>query len=35
MQAPAPVDQARLRELHLKLDLPKPKVAAEAPKAAT
>ncbi|TWA74604.1 aspartyl-tRNA synthetase [Azospirillum brasilense] len=35
MQAPAPVDQARLRELHLKLDLPKPKVAAETPKAAT
>jgi aspartyl-tRNA synthetase len=28
MQAPAPVDTARLRELHLKLDLPKPKVAA-------
>ncbi|WP_431859690.1 aspartate--tRNA ligase [Azospirillum sp.] len=28
MQAPAEVDQARLRELHLKLDLPKPKVAA-------
>jgi aspartyl-tRNA synthetase len=28
MQAPAQVDQARLRELHLKLDLPKPKVAA-------
>ena len=28
MQAPAPVDQARLKELHLKLDLPKPKVAA-------
>jgi aspartyl-tRNA synthetase len=28
MQAPAVVDQARLRELHLKLDLPKPKVAA-------
>ncbi|HYG89921.1 MAG TPA: aspartate--tRNA ligase [Azospirillum sp.] len=28
MQAPAMVDQARLRELHLKLDLPKPKVAA-------
>ena len=27
MQAPAPVDTARLRELHLKLDLPKPKVA--------
>ena len=33
MQAPAPVDQTRLRELHLKLDLPKPKVAAETPKA--
>ncbi|HEY0836459.1 MAG TPA: aspartate--tRNA ligase [Azospirillum sp.] len=28
MQAPAQVDQARLKELHLKLDLPKPKVAA-------
>jgi aspartyl-tRNA synthetase len=28
MQAPAPVDTARLKELHLKLDLPKPKVAA-------
>ncbi|PWC53235.1 aspartate--tRNA ligase [Azospirillum sp. TSO22-1] len=28
MQAPAQVDQTRLRELHLKLDLPKPKVAA-------
>ncbi len=28
MQAPAQVDQARLRELHLKLDLSKPKVAA-------
>jgi aspartyl-tRNA synthetase len=28
MQAPAQVDQSRLKELHLKLDLPKPKVAA-------
>jgi len=28
MQAPAPVPVERLRELHIKLDLPKPKVAA-------
>ncbi|MCW2247432.1 aspartyl-tRNA synthetase [Azospirillum fermentarium] len=35
MQAPAPVDTARLKELHLKLDLPKPKAAApvDGPKA--
>ena len=33
MQAPAPVQSERLRELHLKLDLPKPKTAG-APKTA-
>ncbi|WP_207458809.1 aspartate--tRNA ligase [Azospirillum sp. SYSU D00513] len=37
MQAPAPVDASRLKELHLKLDLPKPKAPAapaDGPKAA-
>jgi aspartyl-tRNA synthetase len=33
MQAPAAIDETRLRELHLKLNLPKPKVAAPAAKA--
>ncbi|HYD31522.1 MAG TPA: aspartate--tRNA ligase [Azospirillaceae bacterium] len=31
MQAPSPVALERLRELHIKLDLPKPKVAAPVP----
>jgi aspartyl-tRNA synthetase len=31
MGAPAPVDPARLRELHIKPDLPKPKIAPQRP----
>ncbi len=31
MQAPAPVTPERLKELHLKLDLPKPKTSAASP----